>query len=249
MNESPPYAEQDVIKPLLTVPAFAAFYRAERGRIPWPVYWTVDPTLPPGIAALHTHYWPTPGRDDTDYALIRLPAIPSDKPLAVAHELSHSILDAEGYPAAASNATADLVATALTSLMTDPVISRRLLAYGFDVRADVERQLEQVDDQLKDAEPPQDPITLAQWIFTITGFCLEYAVAYGGDPVAFQRQFESRFPKVGRAVRRLLGTIRRRGYDTPAQQVWLLKRMSHDYDLAPWGVWIVEGKSRRPGPS
>ncbi len=245
MNELPLYPEQDVIGPLLTIPAFEAFYRAERARIPWPVYWTVDATLPPGIAAIHTHYWPNPGSDDTDYALIRLPHIPSDNPLAVAHELSHSILDAEGYPSAASTDPGSMVATALTSLMTDPVISRRLLAFGFDVRADVDRQLEQVDDQLKDADPPGDPITLAQWVFTVTGLCLEYEVATGGDPVAFRHQFESRFPTPGRAVQRSLDTIRSSGYDTPDQQRRLLRRIMHDYDLARWGVWIVGGKSGR----
>ncbi len=37
VNELPLYPEQDVIGPLLTVPAFEAFYRAERARIPWPI--------------------------------------------------------------------------------------------------------------------------------------------------------------------------------------------------------------------
>jgi hypothetical protein len=246
VNELPVYPEQDVIGPLLIVPAFEAFYRAERARIPWPVYWTLDTAIPPGIAAIHTHYWPKPGSDDTDYALIRLPRIPPDHPLAVAHELSHSILDAEGYPSAASRAPDSMVATALTSLLTDPVISRRLFAYGFDVRADVRRQLKQVDDQLKDADAPDDPITLAQWIFTTTGLCLEYEVATGGDPAEFLSRFEARFPTAGRAVRQLLDTIRRSGYDTPDQQRRLLERIIHDYDLAQWGVWIVKGKSSGP---
>ena len=57
------------------------------------------------------------------------------------------------------------------------------------------------------------------------------------------------FLTAGRTVRRLRVTIRRTGYDTPEQQLRLLKRIVHDYDLARWGVWIVEGKSSGTGAS
>src|SRR5258706_8969658 len=192
---------------------------------------------------MHTYYMPKPGSDTNECVLIRLPRMPADNPLAVAHELSHSILDAEGYPSVASSYPGDMLATALASLMTDPVISRRLLVFGFDVRADVHRQLEHVNDDLRDTETPDDPIALTQWIFTVTGLCLEYEVATGSYPVDFQSQFETRFPTPARAVRELLATIRSSGYDTPDKQLRLLKLIIHDYGLARWGLSIVEGKA------
>src|SRR5207247_1097610 len=74
--------------------SFRAFYDAERPRIVARTYWTNKLPMPPGIEAQAIRL---PASSLQAIYLHRIPAVPGDA-LAVAHEMMHLVLDAEGFP-------------------------------------------------------------------------------------------------------------------------------------------------------
>jgi GNAT superfamily N-acetyltransferase len=119
--------EQDIIAPLLAHSPFARFYRQQRNKIKADVAWFIDPELPsPGMNR-------TTGTGGVQIMLKWMPATYDDA-FTVAHELTHSLLDQEGWPSlgACLSATQDEqnIAGALNTIL-DFEVDPRLRSVGF----------------------------------------------------------------------------------------------------------------------
>lgn len=125
--------EQAVVAPLLGYAPFARFYRQRRSKIRAPLVWMLDPTaLADGANS--------PMSDGSTWIVLKRPMTSLDDAHTVAHELTHSLLDQEGYPSlmlrAALAGPVDVPPPlrnllAILNGILDLEIDRRLRSVGF----------------------------------------------------------------------------------------------------------------------
>lgn len=132
------YTEDKFLEKAMRLHAFRCFYDEYRQVIRWPVHWIVNPdVLPPRVHGCTDHH--------LGECAVVLPHYPA-KPSAIhvlAHEMSHLVLDSQGFPATGwmldPESTDAILSPLLTSSLHDPLIEGRLAACGFDVVAKYER--------------------------------------------------------------------------------------------------------------
>lgn len=212
-------AELYNIAPALSCPQFAAYYAETRRFLP-PALWFVREELPAGInASVSTWDCKSDGYIYHVMRLRRLPCEVADAPI-LAHEYDHLRLESEGYPGVASIHAVDTLASALGSLLQDPLICTHLAPFGFDLCPAMdsdESAYIQAIAQLPDTAFRRDDRIL--WTLNYIGIALEReAITGSAKPGPFARAFDARFPGIARQARKLLATVRSMGYATPAQQ-------------------------------
>lgn len=158
------FREADLIAPLLGFKPFARFYRQQRPKVRSPIAWSIEPSLGAdlcaGVAGCNS-----PQADGA--VLIRLARLPRTFVDAhtVAHEVTHSLLDQEGWPSVGylpgAPANARELAMRLNMLL-DVEIDRRLMALGF-VGAELRDKLATIELVVPHLAGPHAPQVLARW--------------------------------------------------------------------------------------
>jgi hypothetical protein len=162
-GEKDTFREEDVIGGLLrSSKEFSVFYEMERRKIDKPLHWALDPDLPEGIRARHTIF---PGGEQRAIRLRRVPAWLKDA-CVIAHEIGHSILDVECFPFVGfGRRDFEYLASVLGSMLQDPVINRKLVAYGFNVQEQYDLEISKSIQDLDGISPPSDHLGKVWWIF------------------------------------------------------------------------------------
>lgn len=209
---------------------FQAFYEAERKKILQPIHWAEDQSLPEGIDYRVT-------RNQAGTQVIRLRHVPSRLGDAskIAHELGHLVLHSEGFPDTGADARFETVSSALNSMVHDPLVDSRLQPYGFDLRADYVREVEETFRQLESLpDPPSDHPGKMHWVFNYVGKVLDWELVSDEDDGAsseFELWFDARYPEVGKDAKDLLALVKSFGYETPGKMAELFKEIIQRYEL------------------
>jgi hypothetical protein len=211
---------------------FHAFYGAERPKIAADIHWTNKILMPQGIdvqairlpdSALRAIY------------LRRIPAAPPDA-LAIAHELLHLVLDAEGFPFIVARSEHQPLAALINSAVQDPLIDARLLRHGFNIGKKIQKDIKAALASLHQAEPPRDRVARAMWVLNYAGQLLECeaaAVDGANEHVeAFTGWFSMRHPAIAAEGEELVADLRHAGYDTPELMRASFERIAQRYGLA-----------------
>ena len=234
---SPRFEEESVIGKLLqSSPEFAAFYEAERGKIPFAVHWELDKSLPRGIDGRSTER--QPGRHAI--LLKRIPAVDRDAML-VAHELQHLILIAEDFPRTGATAEHQNLSSSLNSMVQDPIVNARLHTYGFDLLKGYLEEVKKTKRQLKryKTAPAKDHERML-WIFNYVSKMLDWKVVSAHAQVGedkFKRWFDRRYPDLAREAQGVLDLVQQIGYDTPDNHRRLFRETIRRYGLARYIVF------------
>lgn len=247
MNESlrlhwPTYPEDFVVSELLRYSReFQAFYQEERSKIVGDVYWAHDQTMPEGIDYRSTRFV----RSGVQVAqVIRLRQVPVAVKDAckIAHELEHLVLDAEGFqhthPLIADIHPAfqahEILSSALNSMLMDPLVDSRLQGYGFDLRVEHEREVEEDIRQLsRFTRPPSDHLARTHWMFNYVDKILYWEMLGSSEEHSkFQLWFDTRFPHIASRGKKLLARVKRIGYGTPQKQSQLFQDIIRRYKLS-----------------
>jgi len=228
--------EQVVLRELMRLSGqFQAFYAAERGKIPWALYWAQD------LSLKDSHPWQVRVRP-TGERVICLRGVPArvGDAFNITRALRHLILDAEGFPSTISKGPAPFLSTALNDAIRAPVIDRGLTEYGFDLwcQYDVEaavamREMEQFP------SAPTDRYYWLLWLFVYVGQRLAWEFRNAVRPRAgndLRMFFDSRYPKLGNEAQQMLHLIKMVGYTTPQEQMGLLVAVIKGY-----GLWDIVG--------
>jgi hypothetical protein len=228
-----PFPERFVLTGLLKgSDDFASFYATQRPKIRIPVYWAHDPTLPQGIDYRRTSL---PARGIAVIRLRRIPPSLEDASM-IAHEVQHLVLDAEGFPTAGvRDLEYEDLSSALSSMIADPIVNSRLQNSGFDVRPDLQDEIEESQRQLATyPEAPTEYLSRLKWVFNYVAKVLEWSSVYGDatpGECPFATWFAARYPAVAREAEDLLALVRELGYTTPSEQRRLLDVVIRRYNL------------------
>lgn len=220
---------------------FRAFYDSERPKIVGDIYWTNSVPMPPGLEVQAIRL---PTTKLQVIYLRQIPAAPQGA-LAVAHELMHLVLDAEGFPFVTSASQNQALAALLNSVSQDALIDARLRKYGFPIAKKVEREIRGALASLGHAAPPLDPLGRLMWALTYAGHVLECGAASSGgvdeqlEP--FRRWFHSHHPSITADGDAILAVMRRLDFTTPdgmhAFFAWITRRyrLSDDFVISVTG--------------
>ena len=228
------YKEEFVIDRLLeTSKQFRAFYKVERTKITGSVSWVHNPALPKGIDCRVTWLQSDEGIMSQAVHLRRIPARTEDA-LRIAHELGHLVLRSEGFPAIGYKLPQyETLSSAFNSMVHDPLVNSRLLAYGFDLRNDYETEAAQTIHQLKGlTKPPSNRLGRLHWMANYAGNILDWELLnLHGQKSELQKWFDSRYPSIADEAKKLLNMVRRIGYKTPEKQSRLFRNIVRHYRL------------------
>jgi hypothetical protein len=210
---------------------FRAFYDAERPAIVTRTYWTNSLPMPPGIAAQAIRL-PEPGIQAI--YLHRIPA-PSEDALAVAHEMMHLVLDAQGFPFIAARSEQQPLAALLNSMVQDPLIDARLRQHGFDIGKKIQKDIKAALGTLQHAEPSLDRMARMMWVLNYTSQLLECRLVTpenrGAQAEGFAGWFRTNHPTIAAEGDALLEDVQRLGYDTPDRMRALFDWITQRYKL------------------
>lgn len=240
--------ENIALQPLFANPAFARFYAENRPNIPIRVYWLPDQTLQPKEYRCVHHQF----ADMPECAIIHLQHFPvlASEAQSIAHELTHILLDFEGYPQVTTKRTANanemLLPMALSSLFSDLVIDRWLMdEYRLIPPLERHTQISRITDQIKDVPLPKHPILYAHWAVNCLDMVLEREVMTGDtSPHPLYLWLAERHPKLIQDINWALGMTRAIGYETPEQQERLLKGIIKRFGLERYGIHLWTEKQR-----
>lgn len=207
--------------------AFAAFYQAERKRMPKHIHWVEDLSLPssnPGITDLLV---------DITY-LKRMPSSNEDDFL-VAHEMATYIERCEGFPSTRPTAVAveqgvTQLSRELNSMLSSPLRDSMLAKYGFDLEKAYKFYLG--DFFSGQPHPPADKAETFKFLFLYVQIVLYWEdVMQKTEMSDFQRVFNERYPEIAKEGNTLLNKIRANGYDTPHKVAVLYEYVIDKYNL------------------
>lgn len=233
----PTFDEEFVIAKLLQSSVeFAAYYEAERVRIPRLIHWAKDTSLPAGIDYRSTQLGP----GVYVVRLRRVPAVLSDA-MKIAHELHHLVLWAEGFPVTGATRENETLSSSLNSMVHDPLVNTALQEYGFDPLSDYQTELKETFRQLRrQPTAPDHHLGRMFWIFNYVGKVLDWkaiSLHAGAGADMFRLWFDKRYPALARDAHELLGLVEKIGYDTPEKQAQLFREIIRTYDLAGYIVF------------
>ncbi len=232
----PVFPEQFVLKDLLTSSKlFKKFYEAERPKITNQLSWAQDNSLSVGINGSST-------RLSDGKLVIRLRRIPAtlDDARLIAHELTHFLIDLEGFPHTGASARFANLSSTLNSMVHDPLVDFKLKERGFNIVDGFEEETKENLRQLKKKHSsPTDYLDKIHWIFNYAGYVLGREVVYQNEEKKdeFRSWFDERFPDIGKEANILLGKIKHFGFDTPEKQVMLFKGIINEYDLEKYLIF------------
>lgn len=225
----------DVLQDIQYFPAFIAFYEAERGRISFPLDWETTLT----VKCERTYR----AEADIDEHVIRLSGWPTTLLHAyiVAHEITHFLVYAEGYPvviysAVKQDETLDGISAALSSILNDVIVDRRLHNY-FDLPALAE-EYDKPFAKCRAQEPPfQGNEDERLWqIFWYINCGLRYEVDTKSSQAAPSlKVYAEKNPAIAQEANKLIEIIRAMGYDTLEQQKRVLAYVLKRYNLERYG--------------
>jgi hypothetical protein len=228
---------------LATTKPFRAFYDAERRKITGEISWTNTLPMPAGLEAQAIRL---PTSSVQVIYLRHIPAAPQEA-LAVAHELMHLVLDAEGFPFVASASQYQALAALLNSLGQDSLIDARLRQYGYDIAKKVQKEIKAALARLVRAEPPRDHVGRMMWVLNYAGQVLECSAATsestGEQDAAFKRWFQTYHPTIAADGDKIIAEMRGLGFHTPdgmrVSFAWIIQR----YQLPDDFIISVRGQS------
>lgn len=222
------HPDADIVNPIWNDPAtpaaFRTFWNAERPKIGARLVWRekLRSEDPPACAYFDA--------DDIFVIFLdRIPPTPADA-VMIAHELTHAVMQhCEGYsaPSDVRQNHFNAGATMLGSMLQDPLITRRLRAYGFDVPQPL---------HILDEPRPQPAGLLNQiinaWWFELFQLC-HIEAKDRPLPAGVVARFRQRYPAVWQHVEHVESAIKRAGgYETPAQHVAIYHRLIERYKLS-----------------
>lgn len=229
------FSEQFVLKDLLEQSEeFRAYYQGQRQKISRGLYWALDPTLPQGIDYRSSRYlW-----NGKQIQVIRLRTVPAtvEDAFKIAHELEHFVLELDGFPLVSSSPKFENLASALNSMVHDPIVNSRLKKYGFDPRSDYLTEAREDQVQLTSLmRSPDDRIGRLRWMFSYVGKIIDWELVRNSSEKEqkseFQILFDAKFPIVARRGQKLLRMVKRIGFDTPGKQTKLFEQIIRKYRL------------------
>jgi hypothetical protein len=254
----PTFSEKELLKELLQASEhFAAFYESERRKVQAPICWAQSSSLPddyslrPGLTAQVIT------TKDKHVVIVRRIPVDSSDCLALAHEMAHLVLYAEGFPAINVGENADsyyfTVIKSLNSMVHDPLVNRKLQSYGFELldyyRSEVDNAFELFEQGSSQLDVGLDLLrngcfTLQHmhWIVNYVSVVLEYESIRGEGKMDFLTQFDSRYQSpayqwIAECGRDLLALVESVGYDEPEKQFALFESIIDRYGID--GVEVV----------
>ena len=240
-----PFSEDDALGELLvSSKEFRAFYKAERDKVARKVYWSHSRDLGAGIRGRSTTY-----KDGRQVVFLSRCPASLDDAMLVAHELEHLVLRAEGFPGIGAkpdrhsgkpHPATDLLATAISSTILDPVVNRRLQTYGFDLWEDYQGEVNDSMVQLRDpSSKSSDDLTVKTNVFNYASKILDWELAGGRSREVenrFMLWFNERYPTIAEEGGRVVGLVERMGYNNPGEVTALFGEIIRGYDLGKYGI-------------
>ena len=167
---------------------------------------------------------------------IHLRKIPATKDSAftVAHEIGHALLDEEGFPATKSEDPYSHICAALNSMVSDPLVNARLQRYGFDLRPPYDTETAETKRQIQSgARLLRDRFTELSLMIAYAANVLDWElIGLVGERNQFQEWFDSRHRRIARKGQKLLGIVRRTGFDTPEKMYRFFQEVIGRYNLS-----------------
>lgn len=226
--------------------AFSNFYMAERIQIAGTINWVQDLSLPKGIDYRKTTY----SSGKRFIYLRRIPA-PLEDAVSIAHELQHFILEDKGFPSVGCakrqyERQYKNLASALNSMVHDPLVDIQLQTYDFDLYEKYEKEISKRNLQEYPKSPPEH-IGRVLWAINYASNVVDWELvrAEGDKDVSeLQSLYDERFPDIAEMGQELLALVRRIGYDTPEKEHELFKEVIQKYKLSGY---LIIGYPRMKG--
>jgi hypothetical protein len=227
------YSESYVLQNLLDKsPQFKSFYEAERAKITRNIIWAYDPDLGSNVRATFLQ-----GIQENLIVFHSLP-LKAEDALDIAHEMTHFICNEEGYPSVSLTKVGIVqesanVATALTSSFSDPIVTKRLLPFGFDLWA----QYDQASAREKAFfEKTEEPAKVLDSLY-YTAYYISKALQWDACCLSSPREandyllwYDSHYPRFTSDARKTLAWIKDQGYETPDQAEAALDKLLTQFE-------------------
>lgn len=171
------YEEDYIVASLLRTSPFDTFYANERANIRANILWTHDPSLPIGVDFRSTF--------EADFqtgeirTIMRLRKVPAHRShsVMIAHELTHLIVDQQGYKGVGFiDQRYENLLSALSSAFLDVLVDSRLLAYKFDLVKAYKEQATSAFTQARNISPPTEPLMQLLFQFNTLGLLMEWGL-------------------------------------------------------------------------
>lgn len=231
------YPEKYVLKEILgQSETFIKYYEIERPKIRDTVKWVEDKSLPAGIDYRSTRL----PRGEEVIRLRNVPATEKDS-TKIAHELQHLVMDYEGFPCTGARDEYETISSALNSIVHDLIVNERLMRYGFDLKEDFKREIEEDVRQLKkQKESPKDRIGRFHWACNYVSKVLDYNLIFRNESCnddEFFNFFRDKYPDIVEESSEMQRIIKEIGYDTPEKQYRMFREIISTYNLQ--GIIII----------
>jgi len=226
------YPEEFVVSELFkSSKQFQEFYKNERSKIINQIIWAHDETLPLGIDFRVTRH--RSGKQYIRVIRIRIVPVSIDDAYKIAHELTHLICDAEGFPSVGSTPKYESIIGALNSMVHDLNVNEILVRYGFDLIHEYESEIaDDVRRLERFSTAPSDQLDRLLWIFNYVSTILDWEfINHSNKKSEFQVWFDQKFPEIAKEGKNLLVLVKRMGYDTPQKQFRLFQEINRQYKL------------------
>lgn len=224
---------------LLQDPQLAKFLSAEASRLPGGIdhiRWEYDPSMDPT----------NPGMVSREPDVITLNPKFDDaiQVRAAAHEITHLILDGQGFPGCKSPPGWEMVGPALSGLVLNPIIEDRLEHYGLVYTPAHWKQI--LSPFFEWLEVEREPAARSPyyycWIFRDAELLL---ICPEGITIRLRSLHRQRFPNIGREAEKIVQFLTEEGEDHRDTAFANLLRIRATYNLQTVQLLIVDGVTGR----
>lgn len=165
---------------------------------------------------------------------------------AIAHEITHLVLNQEGFPVVAltpDHPDWEDCRGSLDAMLSDPLIERRLDDYSFDQEDQSKRTLRQVRRAFR--KPPIQivPKQRISWLVRLFQYVRIMLELSNSSAEEFARSYKGRYPLIAEEGEQLLSLIREWGFQTPLQCLRILQNVLDRYELGSLMV-ILDPRTR-----
>ena len=231
-----PVSTSDTLESSLSVlveadDAFKSFFEAVKPLLPERLRLVQDRDLPRGVDFRST-------RASGGVASIRLrryPPVPRNC-TRIAHELAHFVLDARRYPGLGwRERGTESLASAISSMLHDPLVLAMLLEHGLDPSSDFRREIRETKRALGGIrKSPKDKLGRLHWAVNRYGLELEAGVlveAVEAVNAEFVDWYDARYPDMIGDIAHVRQLVSEFGFETPEDTQHTLERIVEAYDL------------------
>lgn len=213
---------------------FERFYKRQAEALGFEPEFVPNPDLPKGVNGRIRHE-PEDLPGMSRRIEIRPTLSKKEAKHTITHEMTHLVLEQEGYPTVTitpEQLAWEDCATVLGQMLVHPIMDRRLDEYGFDREAYSGQTLRQIREAFR--EPPiRVPPGTKSWLvrlFVYVGIMLRLSSSAAEECA---RLYERRYPSIAREGEQLVSFIREHGFETPLQCLDILHNIFERYGLIP----------------